>query len=156
MYGRVVVRACVESRLCETLSLFKCSSCTLLFDDVEERLVLLLARHNDNILEILCACPNEGNATYIDFLNDSRLVVGCCHSLFKGIKINNYEVYFRYLIFLHLLLVGLDVSSCKDASKNFGVQCLNSPSEDRRIGCMILHFLTFISQALNETLCPSC
>ena len=77
-------------------------------------------------------------------------------SLLKRIEIHNDQVDGRYIVFLHLLLISGIIATCKDATKDLRVQCLDATAQDRRICSHVFHLLAWIAQAFDELLSTTC
>ncbi len=98
----------------------------MLHQHIEQWFILSLRSDNHHIIVIFCSSTNQRDSTYIDFLNDSRLISTRCHGCFKWIKIYNHEIYFRDFILLNLLNILFQSTTTKDTSEDFRMQCLHT------------------------------
>ena len=126
----IVVAAYAECALSEHLALSESSLCAVSVKDVEEHLVLSLARNDHHVVEVLCAGADERDAAYIDLLDDVGLRSAACYGLLERIEVNDNEVDFRDGVFCHLLAVAFVVAASEDATEDAWVQSLNTSAED--------------------------
>ena len=124
--GRIIIRAYPESFLSQPSTFCQRSTCSMLHQHIEQRLVLLFTGYDSHILKILCSSTNQANATYINFFNDICFRSTTSHRFFERIEIHNDQINLRNFIFLHLLLVLLYVTTSQDSTKHLRMQSLHS------------------------------
>lgn len=95
----IVVAAYAECALSEHLALSESGLCAVSVEDVEEHLVLSLARNDHHVVEVLCAGADERDAAYVDLLDDVGLRSAACYGLLERIEVNDNEVDFRDGVF---------------------------------------------------------
>ena len=82
-------------RMVIDLALSESCLCAVSVEDVEEHLVLSLARNDHHVVEVLCAGADERDAAYVDLFDDVGLRSAACYGLLERIEVNDNEVDFR-------------------------------------------------------------
>ena len=94
---------------------------------------MCLGSNDNDVLEIFGSGTNEGDAAYIDFLDDGTFIGSRSHRLLEGIKVYDNQVDFGNFIFGNLLPVAFYLATIEYAAKDLGVQRFHAAAQYRGI-----------------------
>ena len=99
-------------------------------DFSKDTVIVSRVAHDSDVLVILGGSTNQRNASDVDFLDNILFGSAACHGGFKGVEVDDNEVYLRNFVLSQLLAVREHVAAAEDAAEHFGVQRLDAASED--------------------------
>ena len=141
-----------EGTCSEPSAVVQLALCSFLLEEVEQRLVLSLRGHNDDVAEVLGCGSDEADAADVYLLDDVCLACPRCHGVLEGIEIDDDEVDVRNVVLLHLLPVAFVLATSEDAAEHLRVQRLDSAAQDAGVGRYVLHFAARNAETLDECL----
>ena len=115
------------------MALFACGDAFSVFEQVQQRAVVVLAGDNDHIFEVFRRSPDQGNPPDVNLLDDLLVRSALRNGGLKGVEVNNDEVDMRQLVLLHVGHVFGQVAAVQDPSKHLGVQGLHPTTQNGRV-----------------------
>ena len=153
--GGVVVGTDVEGIGSEAAALLEGGGTVLLGVDVEKLLVVVDGGDNDNVVEVFGGGTDEGNASDVNLLDDVLLGGAGSHGGLERVEVDDDEVDFRNFVLCQLFTVGVHVATAEDAAEDFGVEGLDTASEDGGIAGQGFDGYGFDAEFLDEFLCAA-
>ena len=80
-----------------------------------------LGCYNHDIVEVLCGAANQGDASYVYFLDNVGFGGSGGYCIFKGIEVHDHQVDVGDIILGHLQTVSVVFAPAEDAAEHFGV-----------------------------------
>ena len=149
-YNRIVIGGNSKGFLCKPAAFFQRSDGTPLIQDVCQRLVLLFACYDDNVVVVLGSGADERDASDVDLLDDVFIGGARGYRLLKGVEVYHHEVDVGDVVAEHLCLIRLVVAASEDASEYFRVERLHASAQDGWVACEVFNFLAGKAQRYNE------
>ena len=104
---------------------------------------------------VLCAGTDQADAPDVDLLDDLGPAAPLGYGGLKGVEVHDHQVDRGDLELLQLGHVTGQVAPAKDAAEDLGVERLDPPPQDARIGGEVLHRGGRHAQAFDEFLCAT-
>jgi hypothetical protein len=88
---------------------------------------------------VLRCGADETDATDIDLLDDLRVTSATGHCGLEGVEVHDDQVDGRYVVFLQLRHITVQVAPAEYAAEDFRVQRLDAATEDAGVGRQVFH-----------------
>ena len=150
--SRIIVGRHGERLLGEPTTRVEGRSGALLLQEVQERLVLRLGSHDDNVLVVFRGGADQRDTSDVDLLDNGLLLSTRRDCILERIEINDHQVDFRYLVLLHLRQILRQSAASQNSSENLRVQRLHATSQDGRVRGEGLNSLARDTERLDESL----
>ena len=151
-YGCIVAAAHGKGFLGKppALTFGRCRALSL--EHVGQRGILGFGSHDDNVTPVFGGGTYKRYAAYVYLLDDIGIGGTGRHCGFKGIQVNDHQVYLRNLIAGYLLAVAGVLAAVEYAAEHLGMKSLHPTSKNRGVAGKILHRIAFISKRFYKRL----
>ncbi len=102
--------------------------------------------HYSHVVEVFGSGADERYAAYVYFFYDVGFGSARCHSCFKRIEVDDYQVDGRNFIFAALGNVVLIVAAVENTAEDFRMKSLNATAQNRWVTGKVFYRFTFIAK----------